>query len=392
MIVSNARRRPASGHGRPRRALLSVGAVGILLCAALALPAPSARADDYPSWQDVQNAQGDEQATQTEIGRIDAALADAQKRAADASAAAMTSAQAARAVRAQADAAARRADELGAQAAAAQDRVQSTHDRIGAVVAGRARTEQAAPLSVRLFTGADPDQLLARLGVMQQLDETWSALGSQAIAARDVAASLQSQATSAEKARDDLAATAEQSARAAQDAADAEAAAVQDLQGHVTTLYAQLAVLKNTTADVERRYRIGQEVAEQEREEKAREDAAAAAAAGSSGTDGGGANVDPAGAQAYARGQLGSYGWADDQFGCLYRLWMQESSWRADALNPDSGAYGIPQALPATKLASAGPDWRTNGNTQIDWGLSYIQDRYGSPCGAWSHEVAHNWY
>ena len=71
---------------------------------------------------------------------------------------------------------------------------------------------------------------------------------------------------------------------------------------------------------------------------------------------------------------------------------MQESSWRADALNPDSGAYGIPQALPATKLASAGPDWRTNGNTQIDWGLSYIQDRYGSPCGAWSHEVAHNWY
>ena len=103
-------------------------------------------------------------------------------------------------------------------------------------------------------------------------------------------------------------------------------------------------------------------------------------------------NVDPAGAQAYARGQLGNYGWGQDQFGCLYNLWMQESSWRADALNPDSDAYGIPQSLPADKMAAAGPDWRTNGDTQIDWGLSYIRSAYGSPCGAWSHEMAHNWY
>jgi hypothetical protein len=372
---------------------------GVLLAVPLAVAAP-AYADDYPSWQDVQNAQGNEQATQDQITRIDAALAGAQQKAAEASTAAMKAAQAAHSARADADAAARRADELGVQAASAEQAVQQAHEQVGAIVAGRARTETASPLTVRLFTSADPDQLLMRLGVLQQLDATWAKLGARAIAAQDVAASLQDQAQVARNARDALATAAEDAAQRAKAAADAEAAAVADLQGHVTTLYAQLAVLKNTTADVERRYRIGQEVAEQEREAAA----AAAATRGSGGggsSDGssgggdlgsGGVNVDPAGAQSYAAGQLGNYGWGQDQFPCLYRLWMQESSWRADALNPDSDAYGIPQALPADKMAVAGPDWRTNGNTQIDWGLNYIQDRYGSPCGAWTHEVANDWY
>lgn len=390
----------SSAAARPRRARPFLALVaGALLAVPLAVAAP-AYADDYPSWQDVQNAQGNEQATQDQITRIDEALAGAQQRAADASTAAMKAAQAAHTARADADAAAQRADELDVQAASAEQAVQRAHDQVGAIVAGRARTETASPLSVRLFTSADPDELLMRLGVLQQLDATWAKLGERAIAAQDVAASLQDQAQVARTARDALATAAEDAAQKAKAAADAEAAAVADLQGHVTTLYAQLAVLKNTTADVERRYRIGQEVAEQEREAAA----AAAATRGSGGggsSDGssgggdlgsGGVNVDPAGAQAYAAGQLGNYGWGQDQFPCLYRLWMQESSWRADALNPDSDAYGIPQALPAGKMAVAGPDWRTNGNTQIDWGLSYIQDRYGSPCGAWSHEVANNWY
>jgi hypothetical protein len=104
--------------------------------------------------------------------------------------------------------------------------------------------------------------------------------------------------------------------------------------------------------------------------------------------------VDPAAAQAYARSVLGSYGWGDDQFGCLVSLWTQESGWRANALNSSSGAYGIPQALPASKLAAAGADWRTNARTQVNWGLAYIKSSYGTPCGAWNHEMSvdPHWY
>ena len=88
---------------------------------------------------------------------------------------------------------------------------------------------------------------------------------------------------------------------------------------------------------------------------------------------------------------LGNFGWSGSQFGCLESLWQRESGWRVNAANP-SGAYGIPQALPGSKMASAGPDWRTNAETQIKWGLGYIQDRYGSPCGAWGHSQSHGWY
>jgi hypothetical protein len=92
-----------------------------------------------------------------------------------------------------------------------------------------------------------------------------------------------------------------------------------------------------------------------------------------------------------AMAMLGSYGWASNQFGCLDSLWNQESGWNVYASNP-SGAYGIPQALPGDKMASAGPDWQTNAATQIRWGLGYIKGLYGSPCGAWSHEEANGWY
>ncbi len=86
------------------------------------------------------------------------------------------------------------------------------------------------------------------------------------------------------------------------------------------------------------------------------------------------------------------FGWGSDQFRCLDFLWTRESGWRADAYNASSGAYGIPQSLPGSKMASAGADWRTNAATQIDWGLGYIDARYGSPCAAWAHSEATNWY
>jgi hypothetical protein len=97
-------------------------------------------------------------------------------------------------------------------------------------------------------------------------------------------------------------------------------------------------------------------------------------------------------AQQIAMGMLGSYGWSSSQFSCLSSLWNEESGWNVYATNPSSGAYGIPQALPGSKMASAGPDWQTDAATQIRWGLTYIKSLYGSPCGAWAHEEADGWY
>ena len=89
---------------------------------------------------------------------------------------------------------------------------------------------------------------------------------------------------------------------------------------------------------------------------------------------------------------LEARGWGNDQFSCLVTMWNHESGWRVNAANP-SGAYGIPQALPGSKMASAGADWRTNPATQIKWGLEYISSRYGTPCGAWSQWQANGgWY
>jgi hypothetical protein len=93
-----------------------------------------------------------------------------------------------------------------------------------------------------------------------------------------------------------------------------------------------------------------------------------------------------------AERMLGQFGWSSGQFSCLQPLWEHESGWNMTAENPTSGAYGIPQALPASQMSSAGADWQTDAATQIRWGLTYIQDRYGSPCGAWSHEQEVNWY
>jgi hypothetical protein len=96
--------------------------------------------------------------------------------------------------------------------------------------------------------------------------------------------------------------------------------------------------------------------------------------------------------QQIAAAMLGSFGWSSGEFGCLQSLWNVESGWNPSASNPISGAYGIPQALPGSKMASAGADWQTNPATQIKWGLGYIKQVYGSPCAAWSHEQSTGWY
>jgi len=101
---------------------------------------------------------------------------------------------------------------------------------------------------------------------------------------------------------------------------------------------------------------------------------------------------DPASAQAVALEMVTARGWGWDEYSCLVALWNRESGWNAYAYNASSGAYGIPQALPGSKMASAGADWATNPATQIAWGLSYITDRYSTPCGAWSHSETEGWY
>jgi hypothetical protein len=100
---------------------------------------------------------------------------------------------------------------------------------------------------------------------------------------------------------------------------------------------------------------------------------------------------DPGTAQSIAYGLLASFGFSTSQFGCLQDLWQRESGWSYDAENP-SGAYGIPQSLPGSKMAAAGADWETDPRTQIIWGLGYIKNVYGSPCAAWDFELANNYY
>ncbi|MEU2020731.1 transglycosylase SLT domain-containing protein [Streptomyces sp. NPDC016469] len=82
----------------------------------------------------------------------------------------------------------------------------------------------------------------------------------------------------------------------------------------------------------------------------------------------------------------------DGQFQCFSNIVSHESGWNPSATNASSGAYGLVQALPGSKMSSAGSDWKTNPGTQIKWGLDYMNSRYGSPCGAWSFWQAHNWY
>ncbi|MDH6237474.1 hypothetical protein H4V99_002219 [Cryobacterium sp. CG_9.6] len=101
---------------------------------------------------------------------------------------------------------------------------------------------------------------------------------------------------------------------------------------------------------------------------------------------------DPGTAKAYAYDAVAARGWGEDQYSCLVSLWQKESGWRVNAMNSSSGAYGIPQSLPGSKMGSAGADWETNAGTQIEWGLGYIVARYGSPCGAWAKSQASGWY
>ncbi|MFC7384923.1 aggregation-promoting factor C-terminal-like domain-containing protein [Sphaerisporangium rhizosphaerae] len=104
-----------------------------------------------------------------------------------------------------------------------------------------------------------------------------------------------------------------------------------------------------------------------------------------------GSQPNPGSNKALGQELAAARGWAGE-WGCLEKLWDRESHWNERAMNRSSGAYGIPQALPGSKMASAGGDWQVNAATQIKWGLGYIAARYKTPCGAWAHSQATGWY
>lgn len=172
--------------------------------------------------------------------------------------------------------------------------------------------------------------------------------------------------------------------------------AVADTQAKIDRLRERLAA---AVAAEEARRAAEEAAAKAAAEEAARvaaEEAARAAAAAAPAVSGPVASTgdnSPGAAQAAARDIMASqYGWGDGEFSCLVALWNKESGWNYAAYNSSSGAGGIPQALPASKMSSAGGDWASNAVTQVRWGLGYIAGRYGSPCNAWSHSQSTGWY
>jgi hypothetical protein len=143
-------------------------------------------------------------------------------------------------------------------------------------------------------------------------------------------------------------------------------------------------VLRSGVAPVEKVVRVGTKAPA-----PAPAPARSSSSSSSSAPSGSYSGADP---RSIGRSMAAARGWGADQFSCLDRLWTKESNWNPYAQNPSSGAYGIPQALPGSKMGTVAGDWRTNPSTQIAWGLNYIAGRYGTPCSAWSHSQAVNWY
>ena len=341
-----------------------------------------------------------------DTSRIDAALAAVEASAAAASSAALGADAAAQSARTAADDAQARAGALGRQMVDAEAESAAHRTRLAATATTLSRTVSNGPLVAQLLTSADPESLLSRLGTAERTGRLSAQLVRSAQARSDTVASQRGQAAVAQGERERLATEAEDAAARARAAAESEAVAVDAARRELDALYAELAAAQRTSVARAKAAHVERAVAEQSIE-PARGTAPAPAAPPPLATPppppapvpqpvpsapAAETIATPAQAQAIARSAASARGWGEDQFSCLVKLWNRESGWRVQARNPSSGAYGIPQAYPAEKLAAAGPDWRTSAATQISWGLSYISSRYGSPCGAWDHSESTGWY
>ncbi|MDY7542394.1 MULTISPECIES: hypothetical protein [unclassified Cryobacterium] len=398
-----------------------MAAVIALLGASVTVAIP-AQADDYPSWADVEAARASTAATEAEVSRIGTLLTGLETQAATLGDAAITASAASATADTESLAAAAHAAVLTSRLASATETARTADVQLGLLGAQLYRSGASDAVATLLLVPGEASDLLSALSTSTRLSELTSGIRDRALAQRNLVQSLEEQAAVASTERDRLAVEAKDRAAAAAEAQRAADAQLAEQRTRSDVLDAQLASLKNTTAETERSYRAG--VAAAAAYQKQQEEAAAAAAAsaaaraaaasaaaaqpaagGSSGSSGSGSSgagsttapptatvSSPAAARAYAAGAVSARGWGGNDYTCLVSLWNKESGWRADAYNASSGAYGIPQSLPGSKMASAGSDWRTNAATQVDWGLGYIAAVYGTPCGAWAHSVSVGWY
>ncbi|HYH77430.1 MAG TPA: lytic transglycosylase domain-containing protein [Arthrobacter sp.] len=433
-----------SQFAQKRRLPVLAGALAVFFAASLSV-LPASADDDappggYPSWQDVQDAKQTEAGKAAEVSRINDLLGGLQSQAEILGNAAVTSAAEYAVAEAALQAASSKVDVLTAQTARAGAELGQYKKEIGALAAQSYKT---GGTNMGFFVALDAVQTnsIQGLNVVQLVTDKMANLVNKSAAAERVSRALADQEQAARAERERLSGEAKTKLDAAQSAQQAMSRKIAEQRERSEELTAQLASLKGTTAAVEGEFRQGQaalaayEAAQAAKRAAAQEQARQKAEAAARAADlaaaqkpvnpaparpapaapaapapapapipapapppvvapsvPGGAVNDPAGAKSYAAGRLSAYGWGQDQFQCLAQLWTKESNWLTTATNPYSGAYGIAQALPPGKYASAGSDWLTSYRTQIEWGLGYIRDRYGSPCGAWSHSGQYNWY
>ncbi len=291
----------------------------------------------------------------------------------------------------------------GALAAARTDAAAAHRDVAAAAVRAWTRTGEVDQLELAL-AGSPESMADAQVVLDTQTLRTSAAV----TRAETTTASAVGRAAFLDAARADQAAAARRAGaarQAAQRAADAARSRAADLAAQAADLDRRVGTLRERAARLGTRRAAGLRAEAAARAaaaaaERRRAEAAARAAhdhaaqAGASAPVVGGGGGSPAGAQATARSMMAGHGWDAAQFGCLVQLWNGESGWSWSATNPSSGAYGIPQALPSWKMATAGSDWLTNPTTQVRWGLDYVARAYGSPCAAWSAWLARSphWY
>jgi len=405
-----------------------IAALALVLSGGFITPAAAAQ-DAYPSWEDIEAARGNEAATATTISAVNTALDGLQAQAAELGDTAVARQAESNVAQAAFDRATRNASALATSAALASEDAEESAATAAHIAAALYRSGGTDLTGRLLLIGEDESsQLLNQLGTLDRLGSQVDKALDQAQKDVNLSTSLSEQAEIARKETERLAATAQTALAAAQSSSAAADAAVGEQQQRLSTLYAQLASLKNTTIELEQQYRIGQT-------DQSGGDSGGPGGTGDSGGtetsgDGGtgtpdgtgdpggssdpddsGSSEDPeppsdpggftvpgnevndaAAAQSFAYGQASAMGWGPDQHYCLLLLWNRESGWRTNAYNPSSGAYGIPQSLPGSKMGDYAADWRTNYQTQVMWGLYYISGRYGSPCGAWDHSELEGWY
>lgn len=377
---------------------LGIVALAATLTVALCLSlVTAAAAADYPSWAEVEAARGNEAATAATVTQIESLLDGLQSEAAQLGDAAVIAGAAADAARTALERATEAAASFADRANAARQQSDKSAGQAAHIAAALYRSGGTDVTGTLLLVSDDDSStLLYRLGALGKVGSQLTLAVQQAETDLNLAATLSTQAEVARAERDRLSREAQSALATAKAAVAAADAAVELQQANLTLLYSQLASLKNTSVALEQQYRIGQQATSPEADPGAGGGDTGGGESGGPGSEGfvvpGNEVNNVAAAQNFAMVQLAGMGFGSSDGYCLIWLWSRESGWRTNAYNASSGAYGIPQSLPGSKMANYAADWRTNYETQVMWGLLYIMGRYGSPCAAWAHSESVGWY